>query len=81
MTPIPEDCLMLKSLIRLRIAEYEVRTGKRFKKKDAAAKLDMSPQHFSAIINGAQQTTPEKLFMLAQLLECKVDDLYEYKEE
>lgn len=71
----------LKSLIDLRISEYKVRTGKPFIKKEAAAKLNMTPQHFSALVAGKEHTTAEKMFVLANMLECKVDDLYIYEED
>lgn len=71
----------LKSLFKLRIAEYEVREGKKFDRKEAMSKTKLSAQHLSGVITGSQQTTPERLWMLAELLGCKVDDLYSYKEE
>lgn len=70
----------LKSKIQQRIYEYEARTGKRFVKKEAAKKLDMLPQQFSALIAGRVHTTTEKTFKLAQMLECSVNDLYMYEE-
>lgn len=77
-TNVAEELLVLKSHIKLKIAEYELRTGNKFINKKAADKLDMLPQHFSALVNGKVLTTVEKTFKLATLLECKVDDLYEY---
>lgn len=72
----------LKPLIKLRIAEYELRTGKKFDRKEVAQKMKgLSQQHLSGVINGTQQTTPERLFILADILGCKVDDLYTYEEE
>ena len=75
------DLSMLKSLIQIRITEFEHRTKKKFVKKDAAEKLGMMPQQFSALIKGKAFTTAEKMFMLAEMLDCKVDDLYEYVKE
>jgi DNA-binding Xre family transcriptional regulator len=81
-TKIAEDLQMpLKCLIQQRIFEYEARVGERFIKKDAAAKLGMMPQQFSALVTGKAYTTAEKMFKLADMLGCKVDDLYEYIEE
>lgn len=76
-----EDLQMpLKSKIQQRIFEYEARTGERFVKKHAAKKLDMMPQQFSTLVTGNAFTTAEKMFKLARMLDCKVDDLYEYEE-
>lgn len=76
-----EEIFMLRSQIKIRIAEYESRTGKRFIKKEAAEKLEMMPQQFSAVISGKTFTTAEKMFILARMLECKVDDLYLFEED
>jgi plasmid maintenance system antidote protein VapI len=76
-----EDSIMLKSRIKIMIAEYELRTGTKFVKMNAADKLGMMPQQFSALLAGRAFTTAEKMFILANMLGCKVDDLYEYEEE
>lgn len=70
----------LKPLIRLRIEEYNAVHKPKFSRKKAAEDLGMSYSHFANVISGTQQTTPEKLWMLAKMLECKVDDLYVYEE-
>lgn len=80
-TNVAEESQMLKSLIKIRIAEYETRTGKRFIKKHAAEALKMLPQNFSSLVAGDTFTTAEKMFKLAKMLECKVDGLYELIEE
>lgn len=81
-TNVAEDLSMpLKSNIEIRIAEYKKRTGNKFIKKDAAAQLNMNPTSFSALVAGREFTTAEKMFKLARMLECKVDDLYDYEEE
>ncbi|CAN7362439.1 XRE family transcriptional regulator [Paenibacillus sp. LjRoot56] len=79
-TNVVEELIVLKSRIKLKIAEYELRTGNKFINKNAADKLDMLPQHFSALVNGKVLTTVEKTFKLAILLDCKVDDLYEFED-
>lgn len=76
-----ESQMPLKPLIKLRIAEYEARENKKFNREEAKEKLGLSYSHLAGVISGTQQTTPERLFILADLLGCRVDDLYKYEEE
>ena len=73
---------MLKPLIKIVVAEYETKHETKFIRKEAAAKLGISPQYLSDIIAGRKKNVDaEILFGLANMLECKVDDLYIYEEE
>lgn len=77
---LSEELKVIKPLIKLRIAEYEARNGVKFNRTEAAKKMRISYSHLSGVISGTQQTTPENLFVLADMLSCKVDDLYIYQE-
>ncbi|MCS1352425.1 helix-turn-helix transcriptional regulator [Mechercharimyces sp. CAU 1602] len=46
-----------------------------------AEKLEVSKQQVSLWVTGKSYPRCEKLFELAHLLQCKVDDLYEFTEE
>jgi DNA-binding Xre family transcriptional regulator len=80
-TPIPEEYELLTPLFKLRIAEYEVREGRKFDRKEASRKTGLSLSHLSGVFNGKQYTSTENLFVLANMLECKVDELYKYEED
>ncbi|MCI3922421.1 helix-turn-helix transcriptional regulator [Paenibacillus sp. TRM 82003] len=80
-TNVAEVNELLKSQIKIRIAEYEIKTGDKFVKKDAAKALGMNPQNFSSLVAGTVYTTAEKMFKLARMLNCKVDDLYILEDE
>ena len=80
MTITPGEFDVLKPLFDLRLAEYKIRNGKRFDRTEASRRTGLSLSHLSGVLNGKQQTTPETLFILASMLECKVDDLYIYEE-
>lgn len=75
------EYVVLKSLFGVRLAEYKVRTGQRFDRKEAALKTGLSLSHLSGVFNGNQFTSTENLFILAKMLGCRVDDLYVYEEE
>jgi len=49
---------------------------KGYKKKFIAEKLQVTPTQLSNWISGRSYPTMEKAFKLADILECKVDDLY-----
>lgn len=50
-------------------------------KKHVAKKVGVSPTQLSNWIAENNYPGADKLFKLAQVLNCKVDDLYEYEEE
>lgn len=76
---LTEERMPLKPLIRLRIEEYNSINKPKFSRSKAAEELGMSYSHLANVIAGTQQTTPEKLWILAKMLGCKVDDLYVYE--
>jgi len=47
-----------------------------YKKKWIAAQIGVSQEVLSRWINGRNMPSLEKAFKLAEILECKVDDLY-----
>lgn len=49
---------------------------KGYKKKYIATKLDVTPTQLSNWVSGRSYPTIEKAFRLAEILDCKVDDLY-----
>ncbi|WP_407268987.1 helix-turn-helix transcriptional regulator [Radiobacillus sp. PE A8.2] len=67
--------MVLKPKIRVRLAELEK------KQSDIYTKLEVSPQQFSNWVKGHSAPYLETAFKLAKILDCKVDDLWEYKEE
>ncbi|MDC3412505.1 helix-turn-helix domain-containing protein [Terrihalobacillus insolitus] len=48
-----------------------------YKKKWVADQLGVSNEVLSRWVNGRSMPSVEKLFKLAEILNCKVDDLYE----
>lgn len=54
---------------------------KGFKQYEIAEQMEMSPQQFNAVAKGRARMNIEKYFKLAKILNCKVDDLFIYKEE
>jgi putative transcriptional regulator len=48
-----------------------------YKRKFVAEKMGVSPNQLSNWVTGKSYPTTEKLFKLAKVLQCKVDDLYE----
>lgn len=65
---------MLKSRIRIRLAELEM------KQQDLSEKLEVTKQTMSLWVNGKSNPTLETAFKIAYILECKVDDLFGYIE-
>lgn len=61
---------MMKSRIKVRLAELEI------KQQDLAKKLGVTKQTMSAWVNGRVSPTLEMALMIAEILECKVDDLF-----
>jgi len=66
---------MLKSKIKVRLAELDMR------QQDLSEKLGVTKQTMNAWVNGRSTPTLETAFKIANVLECKVDDLYIYKED
>lgn len=66
---------MLKSKIKVRLAELDI------KQQDLSEKLGVTKQTMSAWVNGRSTPTLETAFKIANVLECKVDDLYIYRED
>ncbi|WP_368657611.1 helix-turn-helix domain-containing protein [Metabacillus halosaccharovorans] len=54
---------------------------KGYKKKYIAEKMEVTPTQLSNWINNRNYIPIDKAFKLADLLNCKVDDLYSYKGE
>lgn len=46
-----------------------------------AEKVGITPQQFSKWIKGEVYPPADQLFYLARLLNCKVDDMYEYEKD
>lgn len=65
---------MLKPKIRVRLAELEL------KQSDIYEKFDVTQKQFSNWVTGSSAPRLEIAFKLAKYLNCKVDDLWEYKE-
>jgi DNA-binding XRE family transcriptional regulator len=66
---------MLKSKIKVRLAELDI------KQQDLSEKLGVTKQTMNAWVNGRSMPTLETAFKIANMLECRVDDLYVYKED
>ena len=65
---------MLKSKIKVRLAELDM------KQIDIYEKFGVSQKQFSNWVTGKSKPRLEEAFKLAIFLNCKVDDLWEYKE-
>lgn len=66
---------MLKSKIRVRLAELELRQS------DILDEFGVTQKQFSNWVTGKSAPRLELAFRLAKRLNCKVDDLWELKEE
>jgi DNA-binding XRE family transcriptional regulator len=66
---------MLKSRIKIKLAELEIR------QQELSDKLGVTKQTMSLWVNGKSMPTLETAFKIANLLDCKVDDLYVFKED
>jgi DNA-binding XRE family transcriptional regulator len=66
---------MLKSRIKVRLAELEI------SQTELAEKMGVTKQTMNAWVNGRMKPPLETAFKIAHLLNCKVDDLWEYKDE
>jgi transcriptional regulator with XRE-family HTH domain len=61
--------------MKSRIGEQIEKSG--YMKKYIASRLEISPTQLSNWISGRSYPTIEKAFILAEILGCKVDELYE----
>lgn len=66
---------MLKPKIRVRLAEMEL------KQSDLYKEFGVSQKQFSNWVTGQSAPRLEIAFKLAARLGCKVDELWEYKED
>lgn len=65
--------------MKSRIGEHIDASG--YKKKHVANLLGITPTQLSNWISGRSYPTIDKAFKLANILGCKVDDLYDIKKE
>jgi transcriptional regulator with XRE-family HTH domain len=65
-------------MLKSKIGEHIERSG--YRKDFVAKKIGVSYRQLAKYITGDSFPTVPKLFALARLLGCKVDDLYEYEE-
>ena len=66
-------------MLKSKIGEYIERSG--YRRDYIAKRIGVSYRQLAKYIAGDSFPTVPKLFALAQLLGCKVDDLYEYEEK
>lgn len=67
------------NMLKSRIAQHIERSG--YRKDFIAKKIGVSYRQLAKYITGDSYPTVPKLFKLAELLGCKVDELYEYRRE
>lgn len=65
---------LLKPRIRVRLAELDL------KQSDIYNEFKVTQKQFSNWVTGTSAPRLEQAFKLAKRLNCKVDDLWEYKE-
>jgi putative transcriptional regulator len=65
---------MLKPKIKLRLVELDLT------QKDMANELGVTKQTFNSWVSGRGNPTLEMALRLSKRLDCKVEDLFEYKE-
>ncbi|MED0688049.1 helix-turn-helix transcriptional regulator [Anoxybacillus ayderensis] len=66
-------------MLKSRIAEHIEKSG--YRRKYIADKIGVSYRQLASYIAGEHYPPVPKLFFLAKLLGCRVDDLYEWIEE
>lgn len=66
-------------MLNSRIGYWIEKSG--YKKKYIASVLEVTPTQLSNWVSGRSYPTAEKLFRLAELLGCKVDDFYNNEED
>lgn len=69
------DEAMLKSRIKVRLAELDIQ------QTELADKLGVARQTLNGWVSGRVKPPLVTAFRIAKELKCKVDDLWEYKEE
>lgn len=67
--------ILLKPKIKVRLAELDM------KQQDLAKTIGVTKQTLSLWVNGKSSPTLDTAFKIASILNCKVDDLYTYKED
>lgn len=65
---------MLKSRIKIRLAELHM------KQTELADILGVTKQTLSLWVNDKSNPTLDTAFKIAKLLDCKVDDLFDYED-
>jgi DNA-binding XRE family transcriptional regulator len=65
---------MLRSKMKIRLAELDMR------QQELSETLGVTRQTMSLWANGKSNPTLETAFKIAELLDCKVDDLYVYRD-
>lgn len=66
---------MLKSRMKIRLAELDM------PQIELADKLGVTKQTMNGWVRGRVKPPLETAFVIAKCLDCKVDDLWEYKED
>lgn len=66
---------VLKSKIKVRLAELEMQ------QTEVAKTLGVAKQTINGWVNGRIKPPLETAFKIAKILECRVDDLWEYRED
>jgi DNA-binding XRE family transcriptional regulator len=66
---------MLKSKLKVKLAEREI------KQQELSEILGVTKQTMSLWVTGKSTPTLETAFKIANLLDCKVDDLFTYNED
>ncbi|MCA1025692.1 helix-turn-helix domain-containing protein [Cytobacillus kochii] len=66
---------MLKPRIKVKLAELNK------KQKELCEELDVTKQTLNSWVNGRSMPTLESAFKIAYILDCTVDELFEYIDE
>lgn len=66
---------LLKSKIKVRLAELDMQ------QTELAEKMGVTKQTMNGWVRGRVKPPLETAFVIAKYLDCKVDDLWEYKED
>lgn len=66
-------------MLKSKIGEHIERSG--YRRDYIAKQIGVSYRQLAKYISGDSYPTVQKLFQLAELLRCKVDDLYEKLED
>lgn len=77
---VPEELDVIRSRLRVLIAEMELRNGKKIENRELAEMVGVTQQQFSNWVNDRGWPRMDKAYKLAKVLGCKVDDLYVYED-